>query len=111
MKLVYLYQEFFHVKGLRMPTSSIRGKSLKAITNDIADGYLTVNPLFLKPLDGDSVNGLYHEIQQTQVTIRNEKFPANDTRLIRLRNLRLQRLQLALMIMKNFARERRLVLV
>ncbi len=95
-----------------MPTnSSIRGKSLRAVTNDIADGFLTVNPLFLKPLDSDSIGGLYHEIQQTQVSIRNEKFPVNDTRLIRLRNLKLQRLQQAIMIMKNFARERRLALV
>ena len=40
-----------------MPVSSIRGKSLKAMAYDIADGYVTVNPLFLKPLDIDSLTG------------------------------------------------------
>ena len=45
-----------------MPT--IRGKSLKAITYDIAEGYVVVNPIFLKPLDDDSLKGLYHEIDE-----------------------------------------------
>ena len=53
-----------------MPVSSIRGKSLKAMAYDIADGYVTVNPLFLKPLDIDSLTGLYHEIIQVQIAIR-----------------------------------------
>ena len=94
-----------------MPTSSIRGKSLKAVTYDIADGYITVNPLFLKPLDTDSLTGLYHEIIQTQVLIRSEKFPTSDAVAIRSRNVRLQRLHSALMIIKNFARERRIIIV
>ncbi len=90
---------------------SIRGKSLKAVTYDIAEGYVTVNPLFLKPLEADSLTGLYHEIMKTQVFIRGEKFPASDTQAIRWRNVKLQRLHSALMIIKNFARERRIILV
>jgi len=94
-----------------MPAVSIRGKSFKAITYDIADGYLTVNPLFLKPLDSESLTGLYHEIMKTQVMIRGEKFPQSDAPAIRMRNVRLQRLYSALMIIKNFARERRIILI
>lgn len=94
-----------------MPTSSIRGKSLKAVAYDIAEGYITVNPLFLKPLDLDSLTGLYHEIMKTQVAIRGEKFVVSDTQAIRWRNVRLQRLYSALMVIKNFARERRIILV
>ncbi len=94
-----------------MPTSSIRGKSLKAVAYDIAEGYIAVNPLFLKPLDTDSLTGLYHEIMQTQIMIRGEKFVVSDTQAIRWRNVRLQRLHSALMIIKNFARERRIILV
>ena len=30
---------------------SIRGKSIKAIAYDVADGYVVVNPLFLKSMD------------------------------------------------------------
>ena len=92
-----------------MPT--IRGKSLKAITYDIAEGYVIVNPIFLKPLDDDSLKGLYHELVRTQTEIRGEKFPHGDTQAIRWRNTKLQRLYSASMIIKNFARERRIILI
>lgn len=92
-----------------MPT--IRGKSLKAITYDIAEGYVVVNPIFLKPLDDDSLKGLYHELVRTQTEIRGEKFPHGDSPAIRWRNTRLQRLYSASMIIKNFARERRIILI
>ena len=92
-----------------MPT--IRGRSLKAITHDIAEGYVAVNPIFLKSLDNDSLKELYHEIMKTQTEIRIEKFPHSDPHAIRWRNIRLQRLYSALMIIKNFARERRIILV
>ncbi|MEW6417305.1 MAG: hypothetical protein AB1480_04200 [Nitrospirota bacterium] len=92
-----------------MPT--IRGKSLKAVTYDIAEGYVVVNPIFLKPLDDDSLKGLYHELMKTQIEIRGEKFPHGDTQAIRWRNTRLQRLYAASMVIKNFARERRIVLI
>ncbi|MEW6570971.1 MAG: hypothetical protein AB1390_07330 [Nitrospirota bacterium] len=92
-----------------MPT--IRGKSLKAIAYDVAEGYVVVNPLFLKSLDNDSLKGLYHEIMKAQVDIRGEKFPQGDPHGIRWRNTRLQRLNSALMIIKNFSRERRIILI
>jgi hypothetical protein len=92
-----------------MPT--IRGKSLKAIAYDIAEGYVVVNPLFLKPLDGESLKGLYQEMMKVQVEIRGDKFPQGDNKAIRWRNTRLQRLNSAVMILKNFARERRLLLI
>jgi len=94
-----------------MPVSSIRGKSLKAVAYDIADGYVTVNPLFLKPLDEESLTGLYHEIMQVQIAIRGEKVNLSDQPALRMRNVRLQRLYASLMIIKNFARERRIILV
>lgn len=92
-----------------MPT--IRGKSLKATAYDIAEGYIVVNPLFLKSLDSEAVKGLYHEIMKVQVEIRSEKFPQGDPQAIRWRNTRLQRLNSSAMIIKNFARERRIILI
>jgi len=92
-----------------MPT--IRGKSLKAVSYDISDGYLTVNPIFLKSLDNESLKGLYQEIVRVQAEIRAEKFPHSDTQLIRSRNMRLQRLHQSLIVIKNFARERKVMLI
>ena len=91
--------------------STIRGKSLKAVAFDISEGYVVVNPIFLKPLDAESLKGLFQEIQRAQIIIRADKFPQGDVSAIRWRNTRLQRLNSALMIIKNFARERRMLLV
>jgi hypothetical protein len=90
---------------------SIRGKSLKAIAYDVAEGYVIVNPLFLKSLDGESLKGLQQELSRVLITIRGEKFPTGDTQSIRWRNTRLQRLNSAMMILRNFARERRIILI
>ncbi|MCJ7481951.1 MAG: hypothetical protein MUO31_03200 [Thermodesulfovibrionales bacterium] len=92
-----------------MPT--IRGKSLKATAFDIAEGYIVVNPIFLKSLENESLKGLYQEIARAQIEIRGDKFPHGDTKAIRFRNTRLQRLNSALMILKNFARERKILIV
>jgi len=92
-----------------MPT--IRGKSLKATAFDIAEGYIVVNPIFLKSLENESLKGVYHEIARAQIEIRGDKFPHGDTQAIRFRNTRLQRLNSALMILKNFARERKILIV
>lgn len=91
--------------------SNVRGKSSKALTIDVAEGYVAVNPLFLKPFDADSLKDFYHQIDKTQKELRSERFPANDVQAIRMRNLRLQRLYSAQMVIRNFARERRLPLV
>lgn len=90
---------------------NVRGKSLKALTFDIAEGYIAVNPIFLKSFDPEQLRDFYKQISKNQAEIRTEKFPAKDTGAIRSRNLRLQRLYSAVMIIRNFARERRISLV
>jgi len=87
---------------------SLRGKSLTAIAKDIAEGYVIVNPLFLKPLDAETLKALYSQIMKVQAEIRGEKFPFNDVAAIRSRNMRLQRLHNTLMVIRNFVKERRM---
>ncbi|MBI5196551.1 MAG: hypothetical protein HZA10_09530 [Nitrospirae bacterium] len=86
--------------------TDIRGKSILAVARDIADGYVIVNPLFLKPLGSESLKELCLNIIRVQTEIKGEKFPYNDVAAIRVRNMKLQRLHSALMIIRNFARER-----
>ena len=90
--------------------SNIRGKSLKAIIRDVAEGYVIVNPLFLKGFDQETLRDFYAEVAKIQNEIRAERFPTRDTLAIRGRNLKLQRLFAATMIIRNFARERRVSL-
>jgi hypothetical protein len=91
--------------------ANVRGKSLKAIIRDIAEGYVAVNPLFLKSFDAESLRDFYTEISKIQNEIRAERFPHSDILGIRERNLKLQRLFGATMVLRNFARERKIMLV
>ncbi|UCG77793.1 MAG: hypothetical protein JSV21_09470 [Nitrospirota bacterium] len=88
--------------------ANIRGKSYKAIAFDIGEGYVTVNPIFLKPLEPAVIKELYEELIKVQASIRGEKIKHGDVEAIRWRNMRLQRLHSATMIIKNYVRERRL---
>lgn len=85
---------------------SFRGKSLIAISKDIAEGYITVNPLFLKKVSIEELEALYKQIGKLQSAVRGEKFPHGDTRGIRERNIRLHRLHSSLIIIRAYARDR-----
>ncbi len=89
----------------------VRGKSIKALIYDIAEGYVTVNPIFLKSFEPIVLRDFYKEISKIQAEIRREKFPTNDIAAIRIRNLKLQRLYSAVMVIKNYAKERKISLV
>ena len=45
-----------------MAESGFRGKSMKAVAVDVAEGYVSVNPLFLKKFDKDMVKDLYEHL-------------------------------------------------
>jgi hypothetical protein len=82
-------------------------KNLKAIAFDIAGGYISVNQLYLKPLNEQSLKSLYSMVMKVQAGIRAEPFPYRDIDLIRKRGLQLQRLYTAIIVIKNTARERK----
>jgi hypothetical protein len=90
---------------------NVRGKSVKALIRDVAEGYVAVNPLFLKPFDVETLREFYREISKVQVEIRSERFPTGDVIAIRERNVKLQRLYSATMIIRNYLRERRISVV
>ncbi len=91
-----------------MPAKGAR--NYKAIAVDVAEGFVTINPLFLKGFDEEGIKSLYNAIERKQAEIRAEPFPHHDVLLIRKRNIRLQRLYASLTIIKAFARERRISL-
>ena len=82
-------------------------KNLKAIASDIAEGYVSVNQLYLKPLNEQSLKSLYSIVMKVQAGIRAAPFPYSEIDLIRKRSLKLQRLYAALTVIKNTARERK----
>jgi len=93
-----------------MAESGFRGKSMKAVAVDVAEGYVSVNPLFLKKFDKDMVKELYENLNKAMTATRNEKLDLTDQAALRMRNMRLQRLHNAMIILRNTAREKRIPL-
>jgi hypothetical protein len=87
------------------------GRNLKAVTSDVTEGFVAVNPLFLKPFDNESLKKFHELLLKKQTEVRSEPFPYGNVELIRKRNIKLQRLNTAIMVLKNFARDRRMFLV
>ncbi len=93
-----------------MAESGFKGKSMKAVAFDVAEGYISVNPLFLKKFDKDMVKELFENLNRALTATRNEKITISDQAAMRTRNLKLQRLHNAMIILRNIAREKRIPL-
>ncbi len=87
-----------------------RGKSFKSTAMDISEGYASVNPIFLKPFETEDLKGLYAELEKCLSEIRAAKFPHGQAEAIRTRNLKMQRLYGAAMVIRNFARAKRVII-
>ena len=86
------------------------GKSMKAVANDVSEGYMTINPLVLKKFDRDTIKDLFEHLNKAMASARNLAAPFNDVPALRQKNMKLQRLHNAIIILRNVARERRIPL-
>ena len=93
-----------------MAEGQIQGKSIIAIAKDVAEGFFVLNPLTLKKFEAPTYKALYHQLKKTQTEARSESFPSHDTGAIRSRNMKLQRLHTALMVLEHAAKEKRIPL-
>ncbi len=93
-----------------MAESGFKGKSMKSVAFDVAEGYISVNPLFLKKFDKDMIKDLFDNLSKALTATRNAKIELADMAAIRTRNMKLQRLHNAMIIIRNTAREKRIPL-
>ncbi len=93
-----------------MAESGFRGKSMRVVAIDVAEGYISVNPLFLKKFDKAMVKELYDHLNKALTSTRNEKTDFTDQAVLRTRNMKLQRLHNAMIVLRNIAREKRIPL-
>ena len=93
-----------------MAEGGFRGKSMRVVAIDVAEGYVSVNPLFLKKFDKDMVKELYDHLNKALTSTRNEKTDFTDQAVLRTRNMKLQRLHNAMIVLRNIAREKRIPL-
>jgi hypothetical protein len=90
--------------------SGVGGKSMKAVANDVGEGYMTINPLVLKKFDKDMIKDLFEHLNKAMGAARNLAVPLDDMPALRQKNMKLQRLHNAIIILRNTARERRIPL-
>src|SRR5512145_1050264 len=88
----------------------VGGKSMKAVANDVAEGYMTINPLVLKKFDKDMIKELFEHLNKAMSAARNIAVPLTDQIAMRNKNMKLQRLHNSLIILRNTAREKRIPL-
>ncbi len=93
-----------------MAESGFKGKSMKSVAFDVAEGYITVNPLFLKRFDKEMIKDLFDNLNKALTATRNAKIELSDIAAVRTRNMKLQRLHNAAIIIRNTAREKRIPL-
>jgi hypothetical protein len=93
-----------------MAEGGFRGKSMRVIALDVSEGYISVNPLFVKKFDKDMVKELYDHLNKALTLTRNEKTDFTDQAVLRTRNMKLQRLHNAMIVLRNIAREKRIPL-
>jgi hypothetical protein len=88
----------------------VGGKSMKAVAYDVAEGYMTINPLVLKKFDKDMIKELFEYLNKAMTAARNIAVPLTDQVALRNKNMKLQRLHNSIIILRNTAREKRIPL-
>jgi hypothetical protein len=88
----------------------VGGKSMKQVATDVVEGFTTINPLFLKKFDKDMIKDLYEHLNKTMNATRNLPVQFHDTVAMRMKNMKLQRLHNAIIIVRHLAREKRIPL-
>ena len=83
---------------------------MKAVAADVGDGYMMINPLVLKKFDKDMIKDLYEHLNKAMNAARNIAVPLNDILAMRQKNMKLQRLHNSIIVLRNTARERRVML-
>jgi hypothetical protein len=78
----------------------IRGNPL-ALAKEIADGYVFVNPIFFKKFQESDYKELHYNLVKVQKIVRAETPDLKDHMSVRQRNMRLQRLNNSMVVLKH----------
>ncbi len=87
----------------------IRGNPL-ALAKDAAEGYIFVTPVFLKKFVESDYKELYHNLIKVQKLVRAESPDPRDHNAVRQRNMRLQRLNNSLVVLKHQCKVKKILL-
>jgi hypothetical protein len=88
---------------------AISGNPL-AMARDIGEGFLSLSPAALKRYTPADLKTIHQSLQQVLRDARGEATPQDDQEAVRRKNLRLQRLNQAIMALANHCRQHRIPL-
>jgi len=77
------------------------------MAKDIAEGYVTVNPVALKKFSTADLQQLDVEVDKLSREVRGENPPQDDVQAIQKKNRKLQRLQQARLVVQTFRMKNR----
>lgn len=86
-------------------------RNLKGIVSDIVDGFVTVNPLYLKNFKNQEIKTLYQLIIKKQQEIRTETISMSDLSSIRSKNMKLQRVQTAINTITHYLKSKKILIL
>lgn len=88
---------------------AISGSPL-AMARDIADGFLSLSPLTLKKYTPSDLKTINANLNLVLREVRGEVVSPEDTAAVRRKNLRLQRINQALLILNAYCKQTRIAL-
>lgn len=77
------------------------GPAWKA-ASELAEGYLTLNPVSLKKYQGSELDALQRELERLTRDLRGQLIPQDATEAIQLKNRKLLRLSQAAMVIQSW---------
>lgn len=80
------------------------------MARDIGDGFQSLNPASLKKYTPADLKIVHNSLQQVLRDTRGEVPAADDPEAVRKKNLRMQRLNQAIMMLANYCRQHRIPL-
>lgn len=82
----------------------------KSLATDIADGFLTLSPTALKRYAPGDIKIIHSNLNLVLREVRGEVIPIEDVAAIKKKNLRVQRINQALLMLSNYCRQQKIPL-
>ncbi len=81
----------------------------KSLATDIADGFTTLTPVTLKRFTAADIKIIHSNLILVLREVRGEVVPPEDQAGIKKKNLRVQRINQALLMLSNYCRQQKII--
>lgn len=79
-----------------------------SLARDVADGYFSITPVVLKNYAPTELKIIFNSLNQVMREIRSTQIPQEDVMAVKQKNMKISRLNSALMLIQNHCRRHRI---